>query len=507
MTKLHRIALALALLILAAGPVRWLLVSWSDPSYDSAGAWVFACCAALAALSLRTKRRMVVIKERKAAVGLLLLTAALRAAGEVLAIHVIGALALVVDVYALALLLGMKQRALPLSPFWLSALFALSLPLERLLQRMGGYGLQQLSSGGACGLLQFVSDNVECRGVRILIEQADVLVDLPCSGTRGAVLLATLFAALMSWARPNVTNGLLGIALLLGCAFASNTLRITLLALGLAYPESVSGIDVMAEPWHDLIGLLSLFLGALPLLFFARRVYTRVRPVHPVLTQLRHGYSRALLRDGWWLVMPASAPRGRWKVATSFAFLACAIVITQIPGTPVDVSRELPELHLPYAMDGFVGKTEKLTEKEQVYFTRYGGQASKKRYGANQLLVIRTTSPLRHLHAPDECLRGAGYVVEYGGVTYDPVPTALYKVTTPEGTAWRVAVTFTEGSGHYTSVAEAVWHWMQCPGGVWTAVQRISPWDTSPQETRSWDDAVLAALDMTPTLTHLAMEQ
>ena len=509
MTTLHRIFLALALLILAIDPLRWLLVSWRDPSYDSAGAWVFLCCMGLCVASLRTKRRMIVMKERKTAVGLLLATAALRAASEALAIHVIGALALVVDVYALALLLGTKQRALPLAPFWLSVLFALSLPLERLLQRMGGYGLQQLSSGGACGLLQFFSDNVECRGVRILIEQADVLVDLPCSGTRGAVLLATLFAALMSWARPNFKNGALGIALLLVCAFASNTLRITLLALGLAYPEQVGGLDVMAQPWHDLIGLFSLFLGALPLLMFARRVYTRVRPVHPVIAQLRHGYSRALLRDGWWLVMPASAPRGRRKAVASFAFLACAIVITQIPGKPVDVSRELPELHLPYAMDGFVGKAEKLTEKERVYFTRYGGQAQKKRYGANQLLVIRTTSPLRHLHAPDECLRGAGYAVEYGGVIYDPIPTALYKVTTPEGTAWRVAVTFTEGRGHYTSVAEAVWHWMQNPGGVYTAVQRISPWDVEPQETRSFDNAVLAALDMTPTptLTHLAMEQ
>lgn len=502
---LDRIVIALALLVLAAEPVGWLLTSWRDPSYDSAGAWVFACCVLLFALSLRTKRQAVVEKERKVAVVLLLATAALRAAGEVLAIHVIGALALVVDVYALALLLGMKQRAWPLSPLWLSVLFALSLPLERLLQRMGGYGLQQLSSGGACGLLQLVSDHVECRGVRILIEQADVLVDLPCSGTRGALLLATLFAALMSWARPDWRQGVFGALLLLASAFAANTLRITLLALGLAYPERIGGTDVMAQPWHDLIGLTCFGIGALPLLWFAARyAYTRVRPVHPVILQIRYGYSRALQRDGWWL---APALRGGRTKAAAFAFLACALFITHLPGAPLDVSRELPALALPAMLNGTAGEALPLSPKELAYFTRYGGEAIKTRYGDNQLQIIRTTSPLRHLHAPDECLRGQGYRVEYGGVMYNPVPTALYKVTTPEGGVWRVAVTFTDGVGHYTSVAEAVWHWMQRPGRVWMAVERITPWGASPAIVRRWDETVLTALDLPfSSTTQLAME-
>ncbi len=496
---------ALGMIILAWEPVHWLITSWRDPSYDSAGFFVFLCFVVLLISCLRTSRFSVRRQERQTAVALLLATAGLRAAGEALAIHVVGALALVVDAYALALLLGIKQRALPLSPLWMSVLFALSLPLERLLQRMGGYGLQQLSSGGACGLLQLFSDNVECRGVRILIGQADVLVDLPCSGTRGMLLLATLFAALMSWARPGFVRGVLGVLLLLVCAAASNAVRIALLALGLAYPEFVGGIDVMAQPWHDMIGLVCLFLGALPLLYFAGRSYRKVRRYHPIVLQLRHGYSRALQRDGWWLA-PAMHRGWKWKTISSFAFLICAIAITRIQGAPVDVSPELPPLHLPYAMESYIGRDVPLSEKEQVYFTRYGGQAQKKRYGENQLLIIRTASPLRHLHAPDECLRGAGYRVEYGGVQYDPIPTALYKVTAPDGSVWRVAITFAGGGGHYTSVAETVWHWMQKPDGVWTAVQRIAPWNASPEETRRWDDAVLAALDMTPTETTLAME-
>ena len=68
-----------------------------------------------------------------------------------------------------------------------------------------------------------------------------------------------------------------------------------------------------------------------------------------------------------------------------------------------------------------------LLAKEKAYFLKYGGSAQKASYGPHQLLVVRTSAPLRHLHAPDECLRGLGMKVQYLGVRHSPVPSAIYR--------------------------------------------------------------------------------
>jgi hypothetical protein len=76
----------------------------------------------------------------------------------------------------------------------------------------------------------------------------------------------------------------------------------------------------------------------------------------------------------------------------------------------------------------------------------------------------------------------------------------VYKATTAEGQSYRIAVSFISDRGHLTSnVSEAVWRWVQEPGSVWSAVQRISPWEQDASITRRWDRAVLAALDINIT--------
>ena len=53
---------------------------------------------------------------------------------------------------------------------------------------------------------------------------------------------------------------------------------------------------------------------------------------------------------------------------------------------------------------------------------------------------------------------------------------------------------------HITSnVSESVWRWMQEPDTVWSAIQRISPWEQEAISTSRWDRAVLAALDINIT--------
>jgi len=113
------------------------------------------------------------------------------------------------------------------------------------------------------------------------------------------------------------------------------------------------------------------------------------------------------------------------------------------------------------------------------------------------LLLIKTSSPLRHLHAPDECLRGLGFKVRHVGISYDRIPTAVYKAIANDGQSYRIAVSFISDKGHATSnVAESVWLWMRQPDSVWSSIQRISPWEQEASITRRWDQAVFTALDI-----------
>ena len=82
-------------------------------------------------------------------------------------------------------------------------------------------------------------------------------------------------------------------------------------------------------------------------------------------------------------------------------------------------------------------------------------------------------------------------------MSHKTLPTAIYKATAPDGTSYRVAVSFVSNHGHVASnVSEAVWHWMQNPGGTWSALQRISPWNLNDDENNRWDLAVMAAMDI-----------
>lgn len=190
-----RTLFAIALSILAIEPVLWLVRTWRDPSYDSQGFPVFLIAAGLFIWSITSQRQNRDAIHRGCAIRLLIATALIRLAGQVLAINTIGAIALVIDVYAIALLCGLHTRARAVSPGWLALCFAFSLPLERIVQRTIGYGLQNLSADGACVVLGTIFDDVICEGVRIVIAGVDVLVDLPCSGARAALLLLLLFCA------------------------------------------------------------------------------------------------------------------------------------------------------------------------------------------------------------------------------------------------------------------------------------------------------------------------
>lgn len=466
--------LAGGMLLLAYEPLRWLAATWADPSYDSKGFYVFAVCAALFCWSVTSEARNPDPRAQRLAWRLLFGTLAVRAAGQLFAINVIGALALVIDCFALGLLAGLPGRKRSLSPGWLAVLFTFSLPVERILQRTAGFALQSVSAEGACaGLKAFAPDTV-CEGLRILMAGKDVLVDLPCSGARMLVLLCIFYSALMAVARPSFRRGMAIIAAAGVSALAANVLRIMLLALGIAYPQH-AGVDVMAEPWHSIVGLCCLLLAALPGLFLA------------------FGRGEARRKTSFREIPFKSRATGALPAAL---FVCFALVAVSLPRKPVDVAAPAAAPHLPVYVGGDYGAPVNLAAREAAYFTSYGGGAAKMRYGDNSIMIVRTSSPLRHLHAPDECLRGMGYSVEYKGLSHAPIPTALYNATGTDGRRWRIAVTFRSDSGLMTTnVSEAVWRWMQ-NRETWQAIQRITPLSLSESAASAWDGAVIAALEL-----------
>lgn len=482
---------ALALGVLAVEPVLWLIRTWRDPSYDSHGGWVALAVAGLFAWSVSSGVPDHTAPKARLAVALLIGTAAVRLAGQVLAVNTIGAAALVIDVYAIGLLCGLASRRRAVSPGWLALCFAFSLPLERILQRAMGYGLQSLSADGACRLLGTFFDNVTCNGVRIVIAGVDVLVDLPCSGARSALLLLLFFCVAAAFCRPRPAQALAGLGITLGAAFAANVLRISALAVGIARPGLYGGIDVMQQPWHDALGLAALLAGAVPVILWGRRSWPRPADAGRVTPAAGTG--------------GGLAPRRRSLVLAA-VFLVLAVTIVSLPRRPVDVVRRDLAVELPDRLVGYRARPVALLPREKAYFVQYGGAAAKAAYGPYGLLVVRTSAPLRHLHSPDDCLRGLGFDVKYLGLAHAPVPTAIYRARAPSGDAYRIQVSFVSDKGHVTSnVAEAVWRWLQSPGGAWSMVQRITPLDVSDTARTAWDRAVFAALDLpaapSPTLS------
>jgi exosortase/archaeosortase family protein len=474
---LSRIAFAAAVAVLAAGPIIWLINTWRDPAFDSHGFAYFSAVVALAAWSATSApQHRAGVHDERIAIVLLAATAFVRLAGQVLAIDTIGALALVIDVYALARLAGLDRRARAISPLWLAFAFAFALPLERIVQRSIGYVLQDVSAQGACATLSALFSEVQCAGVRITVSGADVLVDLPCSGARAIIVFAFVFAVAAALARPGLRMALLGGALALAAALAGNVLRITLLASGVAIGPDQLGFDVMTQPWHDLVGLVALGVAAPVLVLWARGVKPK-----EVAEAKEAPRARVQHRSFW----------------SAGAFLMIALAVISAPRRPIDVAPRAVSIDAPPRIGASAVTPLALTAMERAYFEQYGGVAIKAAYGQHALMLARTTSPLRHLHAPDECLRGIGYQVAYLGMRFDPVPSAQYRAVAPDGRAYRVEVSFLSDRGHRAaSVSEAVWLWLQDRRTVWTAIQRITAEGASAYERAAFDAGVFAALDL-----------
>ncbi len=505
-----RIVLVLAALVLVADPLLWLAITWSDPAYASEGGYIALLCAAFFVWSVRSEIVTLQPISIRCGWGLLCATFVLRLIGQMLAINVIGALALVVDVYAIAYLCRLQHRRNAISPFWLAVCFAFCLPLESILQRSIGYGLQHISAFFACGILSTLFAEVECYGVRLIVSGKEALVDLPCSGAKSLLLLGLGYSVCAAVCRFSWQRAAWGAMVMLCVAVMVNSLRIVMLAIGIAHSHWLGEIDVMDEPWHGGIGLLCLLLGVIPLLFIAKKGYRPVIKRHAFIEQLLWIVPDAIARDGqWWADAPSRKKISSYSVLLcAIGVLGCALMVVNLPRKALDVSGVVQRGVLPLMLQGEYAEEQPLLPQEQDYFMQYGGSAKKARYGNAHLMVVQTTSPLRHLHSPAACLRGQGFEVRYLGMRYAPYPSALYRAISPTGEAYQIAASFVADDGFITSnVSEAVWHWLQYPQSHWQAIQRIISESETNKMTDylAFDRAVQAAFDLSqPTFySHL----
>lgn len=463
------IGLAIASSLLAVDPVRWLINSWQDPSYQSQGGLYGLVLVGLVSFSVKSSRAEGTTQTGRIFV-LFLFAASLRLLGQMLAINILSALALAADVYALATLLRLDQRRFAISPFWLAVFFLFALPLGPILQRVAGYPLQMVSADMACQMLSPAFADLICEGVRLRVNGADVLVDLPCSGASGLLMMVSLWAFLNVIYRPTFLRAGSGLLMITLFALLGNALRISLLAGGLAF-----GFDTMAKIPHIAIGLVTMALSVGFSLFLYRPTPAPQRT--PFVTN--------------WPV-----PKWAHLPAVVCAIVA-ALCIVNAPKRPIDVSTPVHKAVLPLQLNGQRGVPIALSETEEHYFTAFGGTAQKLQYGPLGLNLVRTSSPLRHLHSPETCLRGMGFSVRFKGTRFDPIPTSIYEATGPDGRAWIVAVSFVSDDGHTTAgVGEAVWSWLSGSSRNWQSIQRITPANLPETTRHSYEQAILAALDL-----------
>lgn len=466
---------------LAWEPALWLVRSWVQPGYAGLG-WL-PCLAVFALLVWSWSSKPTHnAPPRVSGFVILLVTAGLRLFSQLIDINVVGALLLCVDIFALALIARVEQRQRPLSAPWLALLFAFCLPLEPMLQRVLGFGLQQVSAQLACGMLALGFEQLSCAGTRITVQGVDVFVDLPCSGARllsnGGFMLALLGAV----KRPRLPASVLLVGVFLVLVLVVNALRIALLGAGIAHADWL-GFSVMSPPWHEAIGLLGVVVIACALYAFMNLLNSSTSTHTPDLPCLSSSQPQR---------RPATDHRR--QALLLLALFPLALSIGAIKPRPLDVTPPLPPLQAPAVAADFIAQPQPLTAQEQLYFTSYGGSASRLRYGPHTLLLVTTASPLRHLHDPAICMSANGYAVELIGTDHSR-GTTVYRARHADLGEYFLLVSYVSADGRVaTSISEVVWHWLRQPSR-WTMVQRIVPLEFLNQSA-PWDDSVRRAFNV-----------
>ena len=483
---------------------------WSWPSIPSAGSsrpgatrpmtpmasscsWRRRACLAWSVTSPVVDRAP---RRHSLAIGLIALSASVRLAGQVLAINTVGALCLVLNVYALGLLLGLGARARAVSPAWLAVVFAFSLPLERIVQRSIGYLLQQVSAAGACGRA----------GERLRRRRLRGRAHRPCRQGR-----ARRSAVLGRAGDPSDVAGVCRRCRGLPSGTAAGCGRVPrrpgVGPGGQHRPHRHPGgrhRRAVAPGRHRRDG------AALARPDRSRHPDARVRAaaglgaarVAPAAGPL-HNLRRAAVElagphlAGRLVARSARSAAAAHRPASAWRPSLARSASSTCRARPSTSRSATWPYRCPSLWRATPSSPSRWTRASRRSSPSTVGRRSRAQYGPHGLMLVRTTSPLRHLHTPDDCLRGLGFRVAYLGTEFAPAPTAVYRAIAPDGARYRVDVSFVSDRGEVTgNVATAVWRWLNGEARAWTAVQRISPEETPALQHAQWTAAVVAALEL-----------
>ena len=464
-------------MFLVIDPAMWLVETWEDSGYDSAGGHFFAVAVGICVWSLTSPVRddadpPTVPWEW---IGV---AAVLRLAGHMLALSYLGALAIPIGVYSLARLAGLHLRRRAVSPCWLAVLVGLTLPVEYVVKRLVGYGLQHLAANGACSLLGVVYDDITCTGLDIALRGHELFIDLSCSGARTLLLYSIVFAGLAAVVRPGARQAAAGFGLALLAGITVNSLRIALLAAGLAHEPSL-GFDVMEHPWHMGVGLACLPVGLIPLVVWAGWVHRT--PSAGDDTRSRRAPTTSCGQ----------------RAAVIFLSVAVAIAVCFSPQFPLHTADGADAIDLPPHLADHSEQPRTPGPVARRYFERYGGGIAIADYGPHTLVVVETKTPLRHLHSPDQWLGDAGFTVERIGHTPGVIPAATYRVDGPDAPVRRLDVTYISDGGRVaTGTAEAIWYWLSAPETTWRAYLRFHPLETPPNRLAAVDRQIIRSFQV-----------
>ena len=140
----------------------------------------------------------------------------------------------------------------------------------------------------------------------------------------------------MTLCRPGTAKGILGLILTIISGVLVNVFRIVVMATGLVYPELFMNIDVMEAPWHDLLGLVFLAIGCLPVTYWAYKVYNQ-----------KFFQNNAIKRKEIYKPLVKLNP-----LLKACVFLILAVTIISLPRKPIDVAIPNITVELPPWING-----------------------------------------------------------------------------------------------------------------------------------------------------------
>jgi exosortase len=231
-----------ALLLLFAPALIWLVGTWSSPDYGSSGFLALVLLVAFFFIRRARLRPRTVIASRPL-IGLLLLTAGLEVFFAPLEINVLSAALAIVALHLWSVAFFEIDGSWYAKPQLYVALC--SLPVVHWGNTLFGFHLQQFATRLAGAALSLYGAAVEVDGTLLRFAHMVVAVDESCSGMR--LLMGALLFGLL--AQPQKRRVLFWIALFVGVLLA-NVMRVMALALAhlwLAGPPS--------ESFHQGVGL------------------------------------------------------------------------------------------------------------------------------------------------------------------------------------------------------------------------------------------------------------